>query len=139
MGLAYEDIELTNWYDLENARRYIIGEDEVKKLTVSMPVDTGAYMLNINETIQEVLQLPFVQRRKGQTADGRIMEYDVVGPVRVEFQGRISTCNAMVLPGENEPLLGAIPMEEMDLVVLPQRQKLVVNPDHPDYPLMQLK
>lgn len=35
-------------------------------------------------------------------------------------------------PGDSEPLLGAIPLEEMDVVIDPQREELIVNPLHPD-------
>ena len=45
----------------------------------------------------------------------------------------------MVLPGSSEPLLGAIPMEEMDVLIPPLRQELVVNPDHPDMAVFSLK
>ncbi|WP_157098062.1 hypothetical protein [Niabella ginsenosidivorans] len=46
---------------------------------------------------------------------------------------------AMVIPGENELLLGAIPMEDMDVLIHPQRRELVVNPEHPYYAQMKLK
>jgi len=44
-----------------------------------------------------------------------------------------------VLPGDSEPLLGAIPLEDMDVIIHPQRQELVVNPDHPYFAQMKLK
>ena len=44
MGLTYADIELINGYDLENAKRNIIGEEEVKRMKVEMLVETGALM-----------------------------------------------------------------------------------------------
>jgi hypothetical protein len=45
----------------------------------------------------------------------------------------------MVLPGDCEPLLGAIPLEDMDVLIDPQRQELIVNPDHPYFAQMTLK
>ena len=42
---------------------------------------------------------------------------DVVGPLIVNFKNRTTSCNAMVLPGESEVLLGAIPMEDLDVVL----------------------
>ncbi len=131
--MVYADIRLINEGDLEMVHRCVLDDDDVRKIDIHVLVDTGAFMLGINENIQEILQLRFLQRRTAQTADGRVYEYDVVGPVRVEFQDRFSICNAMVLPGDSEPLLGAIPMEEMNLVVLPLQQKLAVNPAHPEY------
>jgi hypothetical protein len=67
-----------------------------------------------------------------------VVEYDVVGPVNVRFANRMATCDAFVLPGDSEPLLGAIPMEEMDVLIHPFRQELVVNPEHPDGAVLRI-
>lgn len=139
MGLVYAEVELINADDLAMVRRNIIGKDEVRHMFVNMLVDTGAYMLCINENIQEQLQFPVLERRKGKTADGTIIECDVVGPVELKFKNRRTTCNAMVLTGDNEPLLGAIPLEDMDVLIHPQRQELIVNPEHPYFAQMSLK
>ena len=139
MGLVYAEIELINGDDLVLARKHYIGEDEVKHMHVSMLVDTGAYNLCINESIQEQLQFPIVEKRKAETADGKIVEMDVVSNVEVRFRNRATTCRAMVLPGNSEPLLGAIPLEDMDVIIHPQRQELIVNPDHPYFAQMKLK
>ncbi|MEI6823529.1 MAG: aspartyl protease family protein [Bacteroidota bacterium] len=139
MELVYADIKLINGEDLVLAKRHIIGEEEVKEMTINMLVDSGAYMLAINETIQEQLKFPVIEKRKAQMANGSIEEYDVVGPVEVRFKNRQSTCRAMVLPGDNEPLLGSIPMEDMDVLIHPQRQELIVNPDHPYFAQMKMK
>lgn len=139
MGLIYADIELINAGDIEMARRHLIGEDEIRKMPVKMLVDKGAYNLCINEIIQSQLELPFVEKRKGQMADGSIQEYDMVGPVTVKFKNRQTACLAMVLPGDNEPILGAIPLEDMDVLIHPLRQELIVNPEHPFYAQMKLK
>ena len=84
MGLVYADIELINAIDLGLVRRYKIGEDEVKRMKVNMLVDTGSVYMCINETVQEQLQLDIIEKRKGQLADGRIVEYDVVGPIECD-------------------------------------------------------
>ncbi|SDW37989.1 clan AA aspartic protease, AF_0612 family [Hydrobacter penzbergensis] len=128
MGLVYADIELINGYDLEMARRHVIGEEEVKRIQVNALVDTGSVYLCINESIQEILQLPVMERLRSETADGRIEEFDMVQGVEVHFKGHKTTCRAMVLPGSAEPLFGAIPMEDMNLLVHPQRQELIDNP-----------
>jgi clan AA aspartic protease len=139
MGLVYADITLINGGDLEMAKRHIIGEEEVKKIDVRMMVDSGAYMMAINETIQGQLELSFIEKRKAIMADGSVQEYDVVGPIHVKFKNRTAICSAMVLQGDNEPLLGAIPMEEMDVLIHPRRQELIVNPEHPNYAQLSLK
>jgi clan AA aspartic protease len=139
MGLIYAEIELINGEDLVLARRHFIGEEEIKRMTVNMLVDTGSVYMCINENIQERLQLPVLEQRKGQLANGHIVEYDVVGPLEVRFKNRRCSVDAMVLPGDNEPLLGAISVEDMDVLVHPLRQELIVNPDHPYFAQMTLK
>jgi len=139
MGLVYAAITLINGEDLILAKRNIIGEDEIKQMTVNMLVDSGAYMMAINETIQEQLQLPLKEKRKAQMANGNVEEYEVVGPIEVKFKNRRCTIDAMVLPGDSEPLLGSIPMEDMDVLIHPLRQELIVNPEHPYFAQMKMK
>jgi clan AA aspartic protease len=139
MGLVYADITLINGGDIEMARRHLIGKEEIKQMTVKMMVDSGAYMMAINETIQEQLDLSFIEKRKAILADGSVQEYDLVGPIHVKFLNRTAICSAMVLKGDSEPLLGAIPMEEMDVLIHPRRQELIVNPEHPYYAQLSLK
>ena len=139
MGVVYADIELINADYLSMVRRHIIGEEEVKRMHVKMLVDTGSVYMCINESVQEQLQLAIVEKRKGQLADGRIVEYEVAGPIEVRFKNRRCVVEAMVLPGDNEMLLGAIPLEDMDVLIHPQRQELIVNPEHPYFAQMKLK
>jgi len=139
MGLVYADIKLINGDDVVLARRNIIGQEEVKEMNVSMLVDTGSYNLCINEDIQSILQFNVVEKRLAETADGRVVECDVVDNVQVRFKNRATTCRAMILPGSCEPLLGAIPLEDMDVLVDSQRQELIVNPKHPYFAQMKLK
>ena len=40
---------------------------------------------------------------------------------------------------DTEPLLGAIPMEEMDVLIHPLRQELIVNPEHLNYAVLKMK
>jgi hypothetical protein len=134
MGLIYADIELINGDDLALSRRHIIGEEDIKRIHVN-----GSVYMCINETVQEQLQLSVVEKRKGQLADGRVVEYDVVGPIEVRFKNRRCVVDAMVIPGDNELLLGAIPLEDMDVLIHPYRRELIVNPEHPYFAQMTLK
>jgi predicted aspartyl protease len=96
MGLVYAEIELINGGDIEMVRRGFMDKDEVKRMWVTALVDTGAYMLCINENIQEQLDLRVLEKRKGQMADGTIVEHNVVGPIELKFKNRRTLCNAMV-------------------------------------------
>ena len=139
MGMVYAEFELINSGDLEMVRRTLMDKDEVKRMHITMLVDSGAYMMAINETIQEQLQLPFIEKRKSVMADGSIVEHEVVGPIVVKFKNRQAVCNAIVLQGDNEPLMGSIPLEEMDVLIDPLRQQLIVHPDHPYFAQLKLK
>jgi clan AA aspartic protease len=139
MGLIYANIELINGEDIVLARHHHIGIDEIKRLNVNMLVDTGSEYMCINETIHQQLDLPVLEKRKGVLADGSVVEYDVVGPIEVRFENRRCSVDAMVIPGNNEPLLGAIPMEDMDVLIHPHKRQLMVNPEHPYYAQMKIK
>ena len=139
MGTVYAEIELINADDIALSKKHIIGEDEIKSYKIRMLVDSGAYMMAINETIREQLNLSIKSKRKVQLADSSIVEYAVVGPIEVRFKNRDTVCNALVLPGDSEPLLGVIPMEEMDVIIHPLKQELVVNPEHPNYAQLKMK
>ena len=139
MGLVYADVELINGEDLVLVRRNFMGEEEVKRIHLNVLVDTGSYMLCINECIQEQLQLPVVDYKKAQTADNRIIDCPVVDQVQLRFKNRQWSGRAMVLPGDAEPLLGAIPMEERDVLIHPLRNELMVNPEHPYFAQLKVK
>ncbi len=62
-------------------------------------------------------------------ADGSRKAVPMIGPLRVHFADRYCDLSALVLG--DEPLLGAVPMEMMDLVLHPASQGLTVNPDSP--------
>ena len=139
MGLVYAEIDLMNGGDMYLHRQKLLDEKDIKQVRVNALVDSGAYMLSINETVRAQLDLPFIQKQFGTLADETLIEVDVVGPVEVHFENRSTTVRAIVLPGDAEVLLGAIPMEDMDVLIDPRQQKLVVNPKHPYVATKHLK
>lgn len=139
MGLIYADIEIINGDDLVMVRRHLMGEEEIKKMNLNALVDTGAINMCINENIQAYMQFPLIEHRRFVVATGEIKELPVVGNVEVRFKNRGTTCRAIVLPGDSEVLLGAIVLEDMDVIINARRQELDVNPESPDMALMKLK
>ena len=75
--------------------------------------------------------LRVVDSAQAELADGSIKQVDIVGPVEIRFKNRRCSVDVAVMPGNAEVLLGTIPMEDMDVVILPKEQKLVVNPENP--------
>ena len=115
MGLTRARVRLTN------ARRPDLAAIEVDALA-----DTGALHLCIPEHVAMQLHLDQLEKREITMADGsrRLVRY--MGPVIISFANRQCYAGAMVLG--DEALLGAIPMEDMDLVVLPGVRQVAVNP-----------
>jgi len=131
MGLVYANIEVISGDDLTLHAKGYIKEDEVKRINISALVDSGAYMLSINERVKNQLGLRVLDKQFAEFADGRVLELEVVGPIEIRFENRRTTVDAMVLPGDTEILLGSIPMEDMDVLIDPKQQRLIVNPAHP--------
>ncbi|MEZ5692209.1 MAG: clan AA aspartic protease [Rickettsiales bacterium] len=119
MGLAYGEITIGN------PRMPDLGSMKVRALA-----DTGAIMLCIPQHIVTQLKLEAVENRDVTFADGREKSIPYVGPVQVSFGNRTSFAGALVMG--DEVLLGAIQMEDMDLVVFPREQKIDVNPLSPN-------
>jgi clan AA aspartic protease len=139
MGLVHAAVQLANGEDIVLARRGYIPDEEIRRITADVLVDTGAYTLAINERAREQLGLSPVDEVVTEMADGSRVRLPIVGPIEVRFERRRALVEAVVLPGEQEMLLGAIPMESMDLLVDPKHQRLIVNPDHPNVPELSLK
>jgi clan AA aspartic protease len=138
MGFVYAEIELTNEGDLAFRRRGWAAEEEIRRMTTTALVDSGCLDLVINEDIKQRLGLPVLERRFVRLADETQLEVDMVGPVEVRFQNRSTTVRAVVLPTTEHVLLGAIPLEGLDVFIDPAKERLVVNPDSPDTPTSQI-
>ncbi|MDR0869870.1 MAG: retropepsin-like domain-containing protein [Planctomycetaceae bacterium] len=135
MGVTYAEITLINVVDKALARRGIIREDEIRKITLSALVDSGANTLVINKRIQDALGLTADGKKNVRTADGSIHFVPTVLSVEVRFQDRFTSCEAFVSENGPDCLLGAIPIEGLDVVIDLNNQKLIPNPEHPDGPL----
>jgi clan AA aspartic protease len=125
MGTVYTEITLKNALDVGNARIGNISATAVRATTVSALVDTGAGTLVINEETRQKLGLVIEGLRRATLADGVSETYQVTEPVKIFWEDRDTACRAIVIPGADSILLGAIPLEDMDLIVDPQKQRLV--------------
>jgi clan AA aspartic protease len=125
MGDVLAEITLKNGGDLVRARDGHITEQNIRSVTVSALVDTGARTLVINEYIRKKLGLAIVDEFSATLAGGTKTSCNVTEPVQIYWNGRSSSVQAWVLPNEEDVLLGVIPLEEMDLMVDPANRKLV--------------
>ena len=129
MSLVTTDITLKNSNDLMAVKRGYINETEVRQITVKALVDTGAWTLVINEATREKLGLEIVGTDFGKLADGTEAEYDMAGPLEVLWKNRRTTCEALVLPNAEDVMLGAIPLEALDLTINPRRELVGAHGD----------
>jgi clan AA aspartic protease len=112
-------------------------EPDLSALTVQALVDTGAMTICIPEHVAVQLKLIEIEKREVTTADAKSHIVPYVGPVQIRFQKRTCFTGALVIG--DCVLLGAVPMEDMDLVVEPSRQTVTVNPKSPNIPSAVVK
>ena len=125
MGLVHTEITLKNVKDMLRAEDRLISEDNIRQVTVTALVDTGAWTLVINEAIRERLGLIATRTAPGTLADGTRGMYKLAGPLEVRWKNRCTNCDALVIPDAEDVLLGAIPLEAMDLTVSPRTEEVV--------------
>jgi clan AA aspartic protease len=124
MGKVFAEITIKNNSDLVIAREKVNSEKDVRSLTVTALVDTGASTLVLNEDMRQKLGLSIIETRIANLAGGAKVECKVTEAVEIHWKNRKITINAFVLP-EGRVLLGVIPLEYMDLIVDPKRQELI--------------
>lgn len=126
MGLTYAKLRLTNLFNHQQVQ-------------INALVDTGATFMCVTEEI--AMQLGFdineVSQQTVTLADGHQRKVPKIAPIEIVFENRSYVTEAVVLG--NEPMMGVIPMEAMDLMVDPRNQTLIVNPQHPNYPVALAK
>lgn len=122
MGLVYSDIQLKN-----------PSQTSLAAIAVQALVDSGSVHLCIPEHIQIQLQLAIVDHKEVILADGSRRLIPYVGPIEIHFKNRVGFAGALVLG--DQVLLGAILLEDMDLVIIPSTRQLDVNQNSPNIAL----
>jgi len=103
---------------------------ELAPVDVVALADSGAVHLCIPEHVQIQLKLEAIDNKEVTLADGSKKLVPYVGPIELRFKNRVGFAGALVMG--DQVLLGAIPMEDMDLVIIPKTRTLDVNPDSPN-------
>jgi clan AA aspartic protease len=125
MGTVYAEITLNNAADAAGVRDGRLKEQDIRSAAVTAVVDTGAMTLVITEELYKTLGLSMVEEKMVRTASGQRLTCKVTEPVDIHWKDRGSSLRAVVIPGAETVLLGAIPLEDMDLMVNPVSQELV--------------
>ena len=128
MGQVIVNINLINLSDLMLKRA---GARKAAPRTVAVDalVDTGATGLYLKPSIIKKLGLQPVEKIVSRTTNGRV-ERNKYEEVRMELMGRRDAFQVVEIPEDVPNLIGQIPLESLDFVVDPKRQRLIGNPEH---------
>jgi clan AA aspartic protease len=126
MGLIYANVMLSNPV-----------LPQLLAIDTKALVDSGALHLCIPQHLALQLRLETLEDREVIFADGRKQLIPYAGSIKVKFQNRTGFVGAMIMG--DEVLLGAIPMEDMDVVIHPATQSLIVNPESPNIAMTKAK
>ena len=137
MSIIRTQITIKNAGDIAAAERGYITDAQIRTLTVEALADTGAWTLVIDEDTCQKLGLKLRGPEPGVLADGSTIVYQITEGVEVHWKDRYTVCPALVVPGADEILFGALPMEGMDLMVHPRKEEVVGA--HGDTALYSLK
>ncbi len=117
---------------------FLPAEQRGEEVACEALVGTGAAQMALPMELLQRLRLKQVGVFRRYTADGGHHEFRLFGIAEVEVQGRMCQVRVVELPHGARPLLGALPLEEMDWHVCPLDKKLVPNPESPDEPLFPM-
>jgi clan AA aspartic protease len=123
MGIVRDEITIRNVKDEVRVQVGLLRE--VRSATVTAVVDSGALRLTIPESLRERLGLDIVKKVPATLADGEKLECGLSEAVEVRWKDRAEITQAWVIQRECSVLLGAIPMEGMDLVIDMKNQRLM--------------
>ncbi len=133
MGVFHVSARMRNWQN-----RFLPPEKQGEEVSCEMLVDSGAAELALPVEVMAPLKLEDLGEVRVFTADGGQHEYRLFGMVELEVQGRVCQVRAIELPRGAEPLLGAVPLEEMDWRIDSAGKRLVPNPRSPARPLLPM-
>ena len=117
MGRFSVEVELANDEDLIRAKNGLIRPDEIHRINIRGVVDSGATRLVIPESISRQLGLGISGSMSVRYADGRTATRSIAERIRLTYGGRTSVFNAVVEPGRESILIGAIGLEDLDFLV----------------------
>ena len=133
MGVFRVPIKIKNWQN-----RFLPAKKRGEEVRCEALVDSGAAELALPAELIERLKLEELDTVRVYTADGGQHEFRVFGIVELEVQKRVCQVRVIEIPRGAQPLLGAVPLEEMDWHISPSGKKLVPNPLSPEKPMLPL-
>jgi len=137
MGEVRANIKLTNAIDEALLRRDQLPANQVRSYEANALVDTGAVRSVIPTHVVQQLGLELRGQRVAEYADGRKENVGVTEPVIIDWHGRDTLEEALVLG--DEVIIGQTVLEKLDLIADCANRQLIPNPAHPDQPVTKVK
>ncbi|MEX2015912.1 MAG: aspartyl protease family protein [Candidatus Hydrogenedentales bacterium] len=125
VGRVTIEFDLANYDDVRAAQKGEMDPTQVRRVRLSGIVDTGAARLVLPEAVVDQLGLPTAGEITVRYADQRTAKRRQVRDAWIEYAGRGGVFSAVVEPKRTDALVGAIVLEELDLIVDCTRQTLI--------------
>jgi predicted aspartyl protease len=117
VGRISIEIEVANYGDMVKAREGLLGADQVRRHRIRGVVDSGAAKLVLPQAVAKSLGLHLMEPITVRYADGRKARRREAEGAYVELLGRHGTFTAIVEPKRETAQIGAIVLEDLDLLV----------------------
>lgn len=129
-------VKLANAVDEELVQRGLLNPNLLRTYETEALIDTGAVRTVLPEAIVQNLGLRIRGQQTAQYANGTEESVNITGPVIIEIEGR-ETIEAALVQGDTI-LIGQTVLETLDLLVDCKNQRLIPNPNHPNYPVLRI-
>ena len=137
MGAVRTQVKLTNAIDEALVSRGMLAPRLLRECQKEALVDTGSVYLVISSEMVQQLGLRIIGQQVVKYADGRRETVGVTEAILVEIEGRRTTEDALVTG--DEVLIGQVVLEKLDFLVDYKNQRLIPNPENPEYPVTYIK
>ena len=117
MGRFSIDVDLANQEDLYDVKKGLLRPEQVRHARVRGVVDSGLTRLVLPESVVQQLGLELSGSANVRYADGRSANRQIAKNVNLTYGGRESVFSAIVEPGRESALIGAIVLEELDFLI----------------------
>ncbi|MBC6419594.1 MAG: clan AA aspartic protease [Prochloron sp. SP5CPC1] len=130
-------VKLTNALDEMLARQGKLAQEGVRVYETEAIVDTGAVCSVFPVHVVQSLGLEIRKQGVAGYADGRKEAVGVTDAVLIEWEGRSTVEEALVLG--DEVLIGQTVLEKLDLLVDCNKDRLIPNPANPNQPVNMVR
>lgn len=137
MGEIRAKVKLTNAVDEALVSLAKLAASEIRSVEVEAVVDAGAVVSILPVHIVEQLGLVVRGQRLANFADSHSQLVDVTGPVVFEILQRSTTVEALIRG--NKVFIARSVLDTLDLLADCFGRQVIVNPAHPNQPVLNVR